>query len=238
MILEAESAAGYLSEGPNRGRRVPNIRDARVREIPVGSYRMIYRVAGPKRHHHGFRAHTAGSRRTSRRIVSSNWLNFARSAANGPLNRCRTDALVCPSVHSRRDNGQARRLSSTSQGNLFRGSLMGARDAYAGWRFTVWVALANHRPRPAEAGVARRHTLTTTCVSNRIVSTRCRMRGEPRLHDEEQHAVSLQLHAGANWLVDLMRRDFQGGVMGRKRFRVVVTIAVLASALLAISVFA
>lgn len=40
--------AGSLAEMALRGRRVPEARDATVREVYVGSYRLIYQVAGPE----------------------------------------------------------------------------------------------------------------------------------------------------------------------------------------------
>jgi toxin ParE1/3/4 len=44
LSVKTERAARSLSELPRRGRPVPEYRDPRVREIPVGSYRLIYRI--------------------------------------------------------------------------------------------------------------------------------------------------------------------------------------------------
>ena len=44
LSVKAEKAAGTLADLPHRGRLVPEYRDPQVREIPVGSYRLIYRV--------------------------------------------------------------------------------------------------------------------------------------------------------------------------------------------------
>lgn len=44
LSLKAEKAAATLDLFPNHGRAVPEYRDAQVREIPVGNYRLIYRV--------------------------------------------------------------------------------------------------------------------------------------------------------------------------------------------------
>jgi toxin ParE1/3/4 len=44
LSVKAERAAGTLSDLPHRGRLVPEYRDPDVREIPVGSYRLIYRI--------------------------------------------------------------------------------------------------------------------------------------------------------------------------------------------------
>ena len=45
FAIEAERAAASLDVFPERGRRVAEFRDPAVRELPVSSYRMIYRVA-------------------------------------------------------------------------------------------------------------------------------------------------------------------------------------------------
>ena len=42
--MKAERAAGALSDLPHRGRLVPEYQDPEVREIPIGSYRLIYRI--------------------------------------------------------------------------------------------------------------------------------------------------------------------------------------------------
>jgi plasmid stabilization system protein ParE len=44
LVNRAERAATSLSEFPNRGRNVGEYRDPRVRELIVGSFRLIYRV--------------------------------------------------------------------------------------------------------------------------------------------------------------------------------------------------
>ena len=42
--VQAERAAFSLRQFPNRGRLVREYHDPNVREVPVGSYRLIYRV--------------------------------------------------------------------------------------------------------------------------------------------------------------------------------------------------
>jgi toxin ParE1/3/4 len=44
LAVRAERAAASLSDFPDRGRRVGEFDDPAVREIPVNSYRLIYRV--------------------------------------------------------------------------------------------------------------------------------------------------------------------------------------------------
>ncbi|HKO58110.1 MAG TPA: type II toxin-antitoxin system RelE/ParE family toxin [Thermoanaerobaculia bacterium] len=44
LAIRAERAAASLSNFPNRGRHVPEFDDPAVRELDVGSYRLIYRV--------------------------------------------------------------------------------------------------------------------------------------------------------------------------------------------------
>ena len=44
VAAKAERAAISLQDLPNRGRRVPEYRDRTVRELPVGNFRLIYRV--------------------------------------------------------------------------------------------------------------------------------------------------------------------------------------------------
>jgi plasmid stabilization system protein ParE len=44
FAVRAERAAASLDTFPERGRRVPEFDDPAVREIPVGSHRLIYRV--------------------------------------------------------------------------------------------------------------------------------------------------------------------------------------------------
>jgi len=48
LAVRAERAAASLSTLPDRGRRVSEFHDPDVRELPVSSYRLIYRV-GSKR---------------------------------------------------------------------------------------------------------------------------------------------------------------------------------------------
>jgi len=45
FAVRAERAAASLESFPERGRRVPEFNDPGVREIAVGSHRLIYRVA-------------------------------------------------------------------------------------------------------------------------------------------------------------------------------------------------
>jgi len=45
LALRVDRAALSLRELPDRGRRVPEFDDPAVRELIVGSYRMIYRVS-------------------------------------------------------------------------------------------------------------------------------------------------------------------------------------------------
>lgn len=45
FAVRAERAAASLDALPDRGRRVPEFNDEAVRELTVGTYRMIYRVA-------------------------------------------------------------------------------------------------------------------------------------------------------------------------------------------------
>jgi toxin ParE1/3/4 len=45
FAVEAERLAASLNMFPDRGRRVPEFNDLAVRELPVSSYRMFYRVA-------------------------------------------------------------------------------------------------------------------------------------------------------------------------------------------------
>ena len=44
FAVRAERAAASLDSFPDRGRRVPEFDDAAVRELPVASHRLIYRV--------------------------------------------------------------------------------------------------------------------------------------------------------------------------------------------------
>jgi len=44
LVTKAERAAASLSEFPNRGRRVGEYNNPAIREVPVGSYRLIYEV--------------------------------------------------------------------------------------------------------------------------------------------------------------------------------------------------
>lgn len=44
FAIRAESAAASLADLPHRGRRVAEFDDPNVRELIVGSYRLIYRV--------------------------------------------------------------------------------------------------------------------------------------------------------------------------------------------------
>lgn len=44
LAVQAERTGFSLRKFPNRGRLVREYRDPNVREIPVGSYRLIYRV--------------------------------------------------------------------------------------------------------------------------------------------------------------------------------------------------
>lgn len=44
FAVRAERAAWSLASFPERGRRVPEFNDSAVREIGVGSHRLIYRV--------------------------------------------------------------------------------------------------------------------------------------------------------------------------------------------------
>lgn len=46
LAVRAEGAAASLFQMPHRGRRVPEYNDPNVRELIVGSYRLIYRVRG------------------------------------------------------------------------------------------------------------------------------------------------------------------------------------------------
>jgi plasmid stabilization system protein ParE len=48
LAVAAERAAASLDIFPDRGRRVPEFNDPAVRELSVGTYRLIYRV-GAKR---------------------------------------------------------------------------------------------------------------------------------------------------------------------------------------------
>lgn len=45
FAVRAERTAASLSTFPDRGRRVPEFNDDSVREVPVGSHRLIYRVS-------------------------------------------------------------------------------------------------------------------------------------------------------------------------------------------------
>ena len=45
LTLSAEAAAESLLEFPNRGRVVPEFREPKIRELIIGSYRLIYSVA-------------------------------------------------------------------------------------------------------------------------------------------------------------------------------------------------
>ncbi|HEX7705637.1 MAG TPA: type II toxin-antitoxin system RelE/ParE family toxin [Thermoanaerobaculia bacterium] len=47
LSLKAEKGAASLDQFPNRGRVVPEYRDPQVREIPVGSYRLMWSTALP-----------------------------------------------------------------------------------------------------------------------------------------------------------------------------------------------
>jgi len=44
--MDVLAAAGRLANFPNSGRVVPEIKDPGVREILLGSYRIVYRVKG------------------------------------------------------------------------------------------------------------------------------------------------------------------------------------------------
>lgn len=44
FAVRAERVAASLGTFPERGRRVPEFADPAVRELPVGSHRLIYRV--------------------------------------------------------------------------------------------------------------------------------------------------------------------------------------------------
>lgn len=44
LAVRAERAAASLDQFPDRGRRVAEFHDPDVRELPVDSYRLIYRV--------------------------------------------------------------------------------------------------------------------------------------------------------------------------------------------------
>lgn len=44
FAVRAERAAASLDSFPERGRRVPEFNDSAVRELPVASHRLIYRV--------------------------------------------------------------------------------------------------------------------------------------------------------------------------------------------------
>jgi toxin ParE1/3/4 len=44
LAVRVEQAAASLARLPERGRRVPEFNDLAVRELIVGSYRLIYRV--------------------------------------------------------------------------------------------------------------------------------------------------------------------------------------------------
>jgi plasmid stabilization system protein ParE len=44
LAVRVDRAAGSLAALPERGRRVPEFNDTAVRELIVGSYRLIYRV--------------------------------------------------------------------------------------------------------------------------------------------------------------------------------------------------
>lgn len=48
LSVKAEKAAETLASLPHRDRVVPEYRDPRIREIPVGSCRLIYRVGESK----------------------------------------------------------------------------------------------------------------------------------------------------------------------------------------------
>ena len=48
LALQAERAAASLDLFPNRGRRVTEYRDESVRELFVGSYRLIYRASATR----------------------------------------------------------------------------------------------------------------------------------------------------------------------------------------------
>jgi len=48
LALQAERAAASLDLFPNRGRRVTEYRDESVRELFVGSYRLIYQVSATR----------------------------------------------------------------------------------------------------------------------------------------------------------------------------------------------
>lgn len=50
LSVKAEKAASSLTEFPHRGRVVPEYEDASIREIPVGSYRLIYKVSADRVH--------------------------------------------------------------------------------------------------------------------------------------------------------------------------------------------
>lgn len=48
FAVRAERVAASLDRYPERGRRVPEFNDPAVRELPVGSHRLIYRVGPTK----------------------------------------------------------------------------------------------------------------------------------------------------------------------------------------------
>jgi plasmid stabilization system protein ParE len=54
LAVKADRAATSLSVFPNRGRHVAEYRDPAIREIPVSSYRLIYRVSTSVVHVIGF----------------------------------------------------------------------------------------------------------------------------------------------------------------------------------------
>ena len=45
LTIQAEKAAESLHQFPHRGRLVPEYQDPEVRELFVGSYRLVYRVS-------------------------------------------------------------------------------------------------------------------------------------------------------------------------------------------------